>query len=98
MLLALTISALGAADLRVKARDDGFLVDSLGRVRIFHGFNDVQYSKGSGYKPGGPDYLPRAMGKCNGRCNRRQAAVSEIRSPPSRSVTRSGSPRLRPLW
>ena len=54
--------SIGTADLRIKARDDGFLVDHYGRVRIFHGFNDVQLSKGTGYKPGGPDYLPKAMG------------------------------------
>jgi len=46
---------------RIRARSDGFLVDGYGRVRIFRGFNDVQHSKGSGFKPGGPDYLPKAV-------------------------------------
>lgn len=37
------------------------MIDGYGRVRIFRGFNDVQRSKGTGYKPGGPDYLPKAL-------------------------------------
>ena len=42
-MLSMATSALVATDLlRIKARDDGFLVDSLGRVRIFHGFNDIR--------------------------------------------------------
>lgn len=55
--------ALGVADstARIRARSDGLLVDGYGRVRIFRGFNDIQRSKGTGYKPGGPDYLPKAL-------------------------------------
>ena len=58
-ILALSVAAPSPD--RIRARADGFLVDGYNRVRIFHGFNDIQHSKGKGFKPGGPDYLPKAL-------------------------------------
>eukprot|EP00929_Paragymnodinium_shiwhaense_P057867 TRINITY_DN28981_c0_g1_i1.p1 TRINITY_DN28981_c0_g1~~TRINITY_DN28981_c0_g1_i1.p1 ORF type:complete len:546 (-),score=87.58 TRINITY_DN28981_c0_g1_i1:284-1921(-) len=46
---------------RITAHADGFLRDAQGRVRIFRGFNDIQRSKAKGHKPGGVDYLPKAL-------------------------------------
>lgn len=44
--------------LRIHATGGGFF-DSFGRWRLFHGFNDVGSSKGSGHTPGGAAYLPK---------------------------------------
>lgn len=50
-----------SADLeRIHAKGRWF-VDAAGRVRLFHGFNDVNEAKGSGYKPGGSDYTPKVL-------------------------------------
>lgn len=36
-------------------------MDESRRVRLFHGFNDVGQSKGTGHTPGGADYLPKVV-------------------------------------
>jgi len=46
---------------RMNVNEDGFMIDDAGRVRIFHGFNDVQRSKASGVSPGGSAYLAKTV-------------------------------------
>eukprot|EP01065_Artemidia_motanka_P047746 TRINITY_DN7550_c0_g1_i1.p2 TRINITY_DN7550_c0_g1~~TRINITY_DN7550_c0_g1_i1.p2 ORF type:complete len:502 (+),score=221.05 TRINITY_DN7550_c0_g1_i1:72-1577(+) len=60
--LLLAGSAAGAAVSRVGARGR-FFTDAEGRVRFFHGFNDVQEAKGSGSSPGGAAYTPKMLMK-----------------------------------
>jgi endoglycosylceramidase len=63
-LLAHSASALP----RIHVSDDSYMVDEVGRIRIFHGFNDVGSSKGSGFTPGGPQYLAKHVSNpANGR-------------------------------
>jgi len=46
---------------RIHAREDGFMVDTFGRVRIFRGFNDIQANaKGNGPYDG-TNYLPKYL-------------------------------------
>ena len=59
-ILLLASVSLSAAQptLRIQTTGEGFF-DSFGRWRLFHGFNDVGSSKGSGHSPGGAAYLPK---------------------------------------
>eukprot|EP01062_Namystynia_karyoxenos_P021287 TRINITY_DN1808_c0_g1_i3.p2 TRINITY_DN1808_c0_g1~~TRINITY_DN1808_c0_g1_i3.p2 ORF type:complete len:532 (+),score=201.14 TRINITY_DN1808_c0_g1_i3:97-1596(+) len=60
---AALFAALASADTGVsRIHSEGrHFVDASGRVRIFHGFNDVGRAKGSGHTPGGTNYLPKTM-------------------------------------
>ena len=66
---------------RIYASADNFLVDTFGRVRIFHGFNDVGEAKGTGETPGGPQYQPSIAMNADVRVKLEEWGFNVLRLP-----------------